>query len=143
MDEDSGALGKTAKLMDFLADITAAVNRDPVTDILADEAGAPETIVWLDELPKGIRLTNESAVDSFLRVTPPIPPPRPELPRELDRWTEIDPDTAEQRLLRLGPTDHRPEDRSPPPEHILRLFDKWNARLTRKDALGRWNGALA
>ncbi|MDG4811165.1 hypothetical protein O7634_30775 [Micromonospora sp. WMMD1120] len=48
------AIGKTTKLIDFLADVTAAVERDPVCDILED-LDLPDLLVWLDALPQGVQ----------------------------------------------------------------------------------------
>ncbi|GAA2217305.1 hypothetical protein ACFY2R_28960 [Micromonospora olivasterospora] len=48
------AIEKTTKLVEFLADVTAAVERDPVCDILEDP-DAPDPVIWLDALPRGIQ----------------------------------------------------------------------------------------
>lgn len=52
------AIEKTTKLVEFLAEVTAAVERDPVCDILEDP-DAPDPVIWLDapERVKGLRPT--------------------------------------------------------------------------------------
>lgn len=54
---DAGVLRKVISLMDYLAEVSDAAQRDPVRNILSDETGAPEAVVWLDELPDGVRFT--------------------------------------------------------------------------------------
>jgi len=53
---DAEGLRKTTRLMEYLAEVTAAAERDPVRDILTEEVGAPEPVIWLDGLPDGVRV---------------------------------------------------------------------------------------
>lgn len=52
MDHSHDALQKTTRLIEFLAEVKAAVERDPVIDILEDP-DPPDPIIWLDVLPDG------------------------------------------------------------------------------------------
>jgi very-short-patch-repair endonuclease/superfamily I DNA/RNA helicase len=128
--DDSDVLRLTTKLVDFLAEVTDAAVRDPVRDILAGEAGAPELILWLDQLPEGIRVNDQSVDDVLLRVRPPSLSPEPQPPAELVGWIDSPKlhgfDGREPELLELGPIDVEPEsERVAPPNSIVRIFTRW------------------
>ncbi len=128
--DDLDALRLTTKLVDFLAEVTDAATRDPVRDILADEVGGPELVLWLDQLPEGIRVNDQSVDDVLLRVRPPSLSPQPRPPAELDGWIEPPVprgfDGREPELLELGPIDVEPKsDRVAPPNSIIRAFTRW------------------
>ena len=63
------AIEKTTKLVEFLAEVTAAVERDPVCDILEDP-DAPDPVIWLDALPRGEQWMASPADDVIMRLRP-------------------------------------------------------------------------
>jgi hypothetical protein len=130
-DRDRDALHKTTKLMDFLAEVTAAAERNPVRDIFEDETGAPDPIVWLDELPDGVRLVPNPHDDVILRLRPQRPMPAPEPGRALRDWIEpqsCTPDGPEPRLLASGPRTADDIPHAPPPDSVIRAFDAWSSK---------------
>lgn len=127
---DSDALRLTTKLVDFLVEVTDAATRDPVRDILADETGVPDLVLWLDQLPEGLRVNDQSVDDVLLRVRPVSLSPEPRPPAELLGWIEFsDPrgfDGREPKLLELGPIDGEPKsNRVAPSSSIVRTFARW------------------
>ncbi|MGQ0774605.1 MAG: AAA domain-containing protein [Pseudonocardiales bacterium] len=128
--DDSKALHLTRKLVDYLAEVTDAAARDPVRDILADERGAPDLVLWLDQLPDSVRVNDQSMDDVLLRVRPPSLSPEPRPPAELVRWIDFpEPrgfDGREPELVELGPIDVQPtSERRVPPNSIVRAFTRW------------------
>ncbi|MDQ4032892.1 MAG: hypothetical protein M3332_11725 [Actinomycetota bacterium] len=128
--DDANALHLTTKLVDFLAEMTDAATRDPVRDILADEVGVPDLILWLDQLPEGIRVNDQSVDDVLLRVRPPSISPEPRPPAELIGWIDSSEprgsNGSEPELLKLGPIDVEPKSgRGSPPNSIVRAFTRW------------------
>ncbi|MDQ3224068.1 MAG: AAA family ATPase [Gemmatimonadota bacterium] len=128
--DDVDALHLTTKLVDFLAEVTDAATRDPVRDILADEVSGPELVLWLDQLPEGIRVNDQSVDDVLLRVRPPSILPEPRPPAELVGWIDSSEprglDGFEPELLELGPIDVEPKsERGSPPNSIVRAFARW------------------
>lgn len=128
--DDSDVLHLTAKLVTFLAEVTDAATRDPVRDIVADEARAPDPILWLDHLPDGIRVNDQPGNDVLLRVRPPSLPPEPRPPAELAGWIQFpEPrgfDGREPELLKFGPINVvSKSDKVTPPNSIVRVFTRW------------------
>ncbi|RJQ82818.1 DUF559 domain-containing protein [Pseudonocardiaceae bacterium YIM PH 21723] len=126
---DLDALQKTTSLMNFLAEVTDAAQRNPIRDIQSEETGTPELKIWLRELPEGIRLTPQARDDVLLRVQPPRLLPQPRLPQVLHDWVDLDRltgyDGPEPELF-----DHDPgtEAQDQPPATIRREFDRWLAQ---------------
>jgi outer membrane murein-binding lipoprotein Lpp len=131
VDDDLIVLRKTTKLMDFLAEVTAAVERNPIRDILDDAAGAPDPIIWLDELPHGVRLVQSPQDDVMLKVGPPRSAPEPLPPTTLSGWIDAEQprgaDGPEPELLELGPASDPFELRTEPPRSVVRAFAAWLA----------------
>ena len=128
---DSTEIDKVISLMDYLAKVTDAAERDPVRDILSGDTGAPDPVIWLDELPQDIRRTARPAEDVLLRVRPPRSRPEPARPDDLAGW--IDPAEPvglagpEPALVDLGPASMDPADRAAPPNSIVRAFTAWKS----------------
>jgi very-short-patch-repair endonuclease len=127
--QDADALRATISLMDYLAEVTDAAERDPVRDILADESGAPEDVLWLDELPSGVHITPLAHDDILLRIAPPKTVPEPRPPAQLAGWIDSGAlrgvDGPEPSLLDAGPTDTDESLRTTPPVAVRRLFEGW------------------
>jgi very-short-patch-repair endonuclease len=132
---DFDALRKTASLMDFLAEVTDAVERDPIRDILSDEWGAPSPLVWLDDLPDGTRVSPHAADGVLLRVRPPRSAPEPRPPEQVSGWLDDEEprgfDGPEPSLLERGPVGLEPSEMSEPPNSVVRAFTKWLAEWRR------------
>jgi len=127
---DSGALRSTLKLVDFLVEVTDAATRDPVRDILADEAGVPDLVLWHNQLPEGLMVDDQSVDDVLLRVRPVSLSPAPRPPAELLGWIDFSEqrgfDAPEPNLLEFGPIDVEPKsERMVPPNSIVRAFARW------------------
>ncbi|WP_344647181.1 hypothetical protein, partial [Cryptosporangium japonicum] len=95
--------------------------------------GAPDLIVWLDDLPQGVRLSANPSDDVLLRMSPPRPMPIPVRPARLDGW--IDPATdrtgsGPPQLVEAGPTSEPTESQTPPPAAVQREFAHWSAKLS-------------
>ncbi|MGW0504083.1 hypothetical protein [Micromonospora sp. NPDC003241] len=120
------AIEKTTKLVEFLAEVTAAVERDPVCDILEDP-DAPDPVIWLDALPRGVHWMASPADDVIMRLRPSRPPAEPTPPEVLHEWIDMDSvggfAGSAPRLLdaRLSGDDSR----EAPPGRIVRAFDAW------------------
>ncbi|WP_343946697.1 hypothetical protein, partial [Pseudonocardia zijingensis] len=120
---DAQVLARTLNLVEYLAEVTDAAERDPVRDILSDETGAPEIVRWLDELPNGVRLVSTPADDVILRIRPPQQRAEPRIPERLRGWTDSD----EPR----GDTEHEPrllsaiENYPEPPRAVVVEFESW------------------
>jgi hypothetical protein len=131
--QDADALRATISLMDYLAEVTDAAERDPVRDILADESGAPEGVLWLDELPSGVHITPLAHDDILLRIAPPKTVPEPRPPAQLAGWIDSGAlrgaDGPEPSLLDAGPTDTDESLRTTPPVAVRRLFEGVAHRL--------------
>ncbi|NJC73013.1 AAA family ATPase [Planosporangium thailandense] len=128
---DAEALRKTTKLMDYLAEVTAAAERDPVRDILADEAGVPDPIIWLDGVPDGVRLVPNPRDDVLLRLRPQRPVPAPSPAALLKGWVEPevwDGEGPAPQLLDLGPTTEAVDLRTEPPSAVVRAFEAWSSQ---------------
>jgi very-short-patch-repair endonuclease len=129
--DDRAVLAKTISLMDFLAEVTDATERDPVRDILADETGGPDPVVWLDELPDGVRLSPHSRDDVLLRIRPPRTTPEPKPPVQVAGWIDaVEPrgvDGAAPVLRDLGPAGVEPGQMVEPPAGVRLAFDRWAA----------------
>ncbi|MFC0530820.1 AAA domain-containing protein [Phytohabitans kaempferiae] len=132
MDRSLDALRKTTKLMDFLAEVTAAVERDPITDILDEDADPPDPIVWLDRLPEGVRLVPYPDDDVILRLRPPRSLPEPLPPSGLFGWIDSEAPRGVEGpapcLLDVGPTSDAVEVRGEPPARVERAFGAWAQR---------------
>ncbi|KFU75303.1 Protein of unknown function [Amycolatopsis lurida] len=126
---DRDVLDQTVSLMDFLAEVTDAANRDPNRDITADEADAPDPLIWLDHLPDGLNLTPKTADDVLLRVRPPKTVLEPRPPAALAGWIDSPetrgPDSPPPRLLATGPADVEQEHAISPPASVRQAFDRW------------------
>lgn len=96
---DSEARTLTMGLIDFLAEVTETAVRNPVRDILSKEAGAPEMVLWLQDLNKSSG--QGLAPEELYRIAPPMLPPEPLAPASLHRWI----DTADAR----GPSGPEPQ----------------------------------
>ncbi|MGC4834891.1 AAA domain-containing protein [Micromonospora vinacea] len=120
------AIEKATKLVEFLAEVTAAVERDPVCDILEDP-DAPDPVIWLDALPRGVQWMASPADDVIMRLRPSRPPTEPTPPELLHEWIDMDPvgrsAGSAPRLLdaRLSGDDSH----EAPPGRIVRAFDAW------------------
>jgi very-short-patch-repair endonuclease len=133
--DDRVVLAKTVSLMEFLAEVTDATERDPVRDILADETGKPDPLVWLDEVPDGVRLTPHPQDDVLLRIRPPRTTPEPKPPVQVAGWI----DSVEPRgiggtppaLRDHGPEGVQPDQMVPPPDGVRHAFDRWVAEWHR------------
>lgn len=129
--ENLAALGKTLNLMDYLAEVTDAAERDPVRDILSGENGAPEIVRWLVDLPAGVKFTPLSDDDVILRVKPPQLRPEPRLPERLRGWTDSDDPRGRTdrlpELLSAGPRTEEPSARVSPPTTVSAAFQTWLA----------------
>ncbi|MCX5066043.1 AAA domain-containing protein [Micromonospora lupini] len=121
------AIGKTTKLIDFLADVTAAVERDPVCDILED-LDLPDLLVWLDALPQGVQWVASPADDVIIRLRPARAPAEPAPPELLHEWLDMKSmrkaGGPAPRLLSAPPQDE--DGRAGPPGRIVRAFDAWS-----------------
>ncbi|MEU8327915.1 hypothetical protein [Micromonospora sp. NPDC048839] len=84
------AIEKATTLIEFLADVTAAVERDPVCDILEDP-DAPDPVIWLNALPRGVQWMASPADDVIMRLRPSRPPTSPPPPELLHEWIDMDP----------------------------------------------------
>jgi very-short-patch-repair endonuclease len=133
--EDLAALGKTLNLMDYLAEVTDAAERDPVRDVLSDENGAPEIVRWLADLPAGVTFLPSSNDDVILRVKPPQLRPEPRIPERLRGWTDSDDPRGRTDglpgLLSAGPRTEEPSLRVPPPATVVAAFQTWLASWRR------------
>lgn len=129
---DRDVLDQTISLMDFLAEVTDAANRDPNRDITADERDAPDPLIWLDHLPDGVTLTPKAADDVLLRVRPPKTVLEPRPPATLAGWIDSPeargPDSQPPRLLAAGPADVAQEHAIAPPASVRHTFDQWLAQ---------------
>ncbi|MCE7002894.1 AAA family ATPase [Kibdelosporangium philippinense] len=123
------ALRKTTSLMEYLAEVTDAAERDPVRDILSDQSGAPEPIVWLDELPDGVQLNQRPTDDVVLRVRPPKIVPEPPPPADVAGWIHSDlprgADGLEPVLIERGPAGAPADELREPPNSVVRGFTQW------------------
>ncbi|MDO3685952.1 AAA domain-containing protein [Micromonospora sp. C28ISP2-4] len=120
------AIEKTTKLVEFLADVTAAVERDPVCDILEDP-DAPDPVIWLDALPRGVQWMASPSDDVIMRLRPSRPPAEPAPPELLHEWIDMDSVGGfAGSVPRLLDAHGRSEDsRGAPPGRIVRAFDAW------------------
>ncbi len=129
---DVEARVKTLKLMDYLAAVTDAAERQPVRDILSGDNGAPDTVRWLTELPDGIRFAPNPYDDVIIRLKPPRLSSEPRLPDELRGWTDSDepraPSDSPPRLLEIGPRATEPLARVSPPANVVAAFEPWLAK---------------
>jgi hypothetical protein len=121
------AIEKTTKLIEFLAEVTAAVERDPVCDILED-LDAPDPIIWLDTMPQGVQWVASPPDDVIMRLRPPRPSAEPAPPELLHGWIDIETprgfDGSAPRLLDAAqPRDD--DSRGAPPGRIVRTFNAW------------------
>lgn len=113
------------RALSIRAEVTAAAERNPVRDILADETGAPDPIVWLDELPDGVRLTSNPRDDVILPLRPQRPTPAPDPGHVLRDWIEPQSwslDGPEPRLLASGPRTADGIQHTPPPDSMIRAL---------------------
>ncbi|MFY1573261.1 AAA domain-containing protein, partial [Verrucosispora sp. WMMD703] len=121
------AIEKSTKLIEFLAEVTAAVERDPVFDIL-DDLDAPDPVVWLDTLPQGVQWVASPADDVIMRLRPPRQLAEPAPPELLQGWIDVDsPRGAAGPAPRLLDSAPLSGDDSPgaPPGRIVRAFNVW------------------
>ncbi|GAB2594346.1 hypothetical protein Aab01nite_82850 [Paractinoplanes abujensis] len=120
--------------MEFLADVTAASERDPIRDILAGGAKSPDPIIWLDRLPAGIRLTTSAADGVILRVKPRQLAPEPPAPPVLADWVEPEGVRTHEgpapRLAEIGPLSLPSWERTKPPPTVTSAFARWLATWT-------------
>ncbi|MFY1692971.1 AAA domain-containing protein [Plantactinospora sp. WMMB782] len=128
MDRSQDALQKTTRLIEFLAEVTAAVERDPVIDILEDP-DAPDPIIWLDALPEGVQLAAGSQDEVILRLRPPRPSLEPPPPEVLHGWVDTEAargvDGPAPRLLRSATTSDDADPGPEPPTKVVRVFGHW------------------
>src|SRR5690242_14031638 len=106
VDADREVLRKTSTLVDFLAELAAAVEPDPIRAAAgSDDAGEPP--IWLDDLPDGVRGRRDAADGVILRLRPPHPVPEPAPGPGLSGWLDTDQprgaDGPEPELLSTGP----------------------------------------
>ncbi|MFD1044607.1 peroxidase family protein [Kibdelosporangium lantanae] len=117
---DSVTIRRVTSLVDFLAEATDAAERDPVRDILSNGSGVPSPVIWLDELPDGVRAASNPSDDVLLRVRPQALQPEPLPPAELHEWI----DSAEPRGHDAAePTFLDTEEN--PPVSVVQLFTRW------------------
>jgi hypothetical protein len=120
--------------MEFLADVTAAAERDPIRDILAGGTKSPDPIIWLDRLPTGIRLTTSAADGVILRVKPRQLAPEPPAPPLLVDWLEPDEFRTHEgpspRLVDAGPLTVSSWERAEPPSSVTSAFARWSSTWT-------------
>ncbi|TDP97443.1 AAA domain-containing protein [Labedaea rhizosphaerae] len=126
---DQEALRKSVSLMDYLAEVTDSAERDPVRDVLSDEAGVPEQVLWLDDLPDGVRYTPTAGDDVLLRVSPPRTEPEPKPPAQIAGWIDLGGvrgfQGREPRLAERGPSDAEVDEQTAPPNSVVRAFTLW------------------
>jgi AAA domain len=134
VDTDLQALQKTTRLMEYFSEITAAVERDPLRDILSDEAGAPDLIIWLDRLPDGVKLVLNSHDDVVLRIRPERLIPEPLPPEILFGWIDSEqPRGVEgpEPSLRAGRGEaDSPASPAAPQAEVLQTFTRWHSQWT-------------
>ncbi|WHT22157.1 AAA domain-containing protein [Crossiella sp. CA-258035] len=128
---DREALNKTTSLMNFLAEVTDAAERHPVRDILSTDQDAPDPIIWLDELPDGVRWSTNPRDDVLMWVRPPRSATEPAPPEPLAQWVDLSRTRGhtgpEPVLHGTGPADAEPGQRTEPPNSIVRAFSAWRS----------------
>ncbi|MVU82294.1 AAA family ATPase [Nocardia sp. ET3-3] len=122
---EAKALRATVGLVDYLSDLTDSSARKPLRDIINDQSGAIEKLLWIEEFPPGISLDPDS--DDLLLIIHPIPKTSPpKLPNELVGW--VDPSSI-RKVDGPEPKLRDDSERSPitdqPDASIGRAFDGW------------------
>ncbi|MBF6240883.1 AAA family ATPase [Nocardia otitidiscaviarum] len=87
---DAEALRLTTRLVQFLAEVTENAARSPIKDVLLEDRGGSSQLTWLDDLPKGVRVTDRPD-GLLLRLHPPKRLSEPPMPEELSgsvEWVE-------------------------------------------------------
>ncbi|MDA3630283.1 AAA family ATPase [Saccharopolyspora sp. WRP15-2] len=126
---DSEALQKTSSLVNYLADLTNAANKNPLRDITSDHRDAPK-VIWFDDLPDGIRV-DPTADETLLQVRPVRNAPPPDVPEHLRDHIEVStiarPDGPEPKLRHANEAalDEQVTENA---DEITRTFDRWLAR---------------
>ncbi|MFI5563358.1 AAA domain-containing protein [Amycolatopsis japonica] len=125
-------LRMTTSLIDYLADLTDAANRNPVRDITAGTRLAPDLVLWLDEFPPGVALDAE-AEQTLLQLPAVRVEPPPTVPEQLVDWVDAadvrSADGPEPKLRPAGNASSSDEDEQE--QQIARLqpsFDRWLQR---------------
>ena len=134
VDTDLQALQKTTRLMEYFSEITAAFERDPLRDILSDEAGAPDLIIWLDRLPDGVKLVLNSHDDVVLRIRPERFMPEPLPPEVLFGWIDSEQprgvEGPEPGLRAARGEVDSPDGHVQPRAEVLHAFTRWHSQWT-------------
>lgn len=131
---------RARELVDYLAEMTQAAERDPKLDVLATSQGGAWPVLWLEELPEDIEPPGE---EEILRVPPPAYTMQPPPPPELREWLEpdrtwpydgpepellsevrADPWTA---VLELDPGTPNEAPSAEPSREVVQLFERWLA----------------
>lgn len=131
---DDETLQRTSQLINFLARVTDAANRNPHQDICVGST-APKPLVWLDDVPDGIEVRLDADGDDAVLAMRPVPlVAPPAVPAELtDR---VDPATVDN-------IDEEPDLDPPEPddpgaaaaeERVQKVFARW---------LGEWRSWAA
>lgn len=124
---DDETLQRTTQLIDFLATVTDAANRNPLRDICAGTAAAPDPLLWINDFPDGVSLRLDAEGDVLFALQPvPLAPP-PALPADLanhlDSETINDAD-REPRFRRIASESRDVESDVREPS-VERAFERW------------------
>ena len=122
---DDETLQRTIQLINFLARVTDAVNRNPRRDICAGSADSRLPLVWLDAIPDGIGVQLDADGDESVLAIRPVPlVPPPSLPLELR--SRVDPEAAinidDEPHLQLPDPD---EEVTSDEQQMQASFDRW------------------
>ncbi|MEV4733429.1 AAA domain-containing protein [Saccharopolyspora sp. NPDC049426] len=126
----SEALQKSTSLVDYLAELMKSARRNPLYDISSSHAKAPETLIWLDELPPGITASRTSD-ETLLKVHSSPSKPVPTIPVELHALIDMqeagEPTGPEPKLRNEDGSPFDADARADGPQ-LRRNYDVWLAR---------------
>lgn len=121
---DDEVLHRTTQLVEFLAKVTDAANRNPLRDICSSSTTAPDPLIWIDDLPDGVpvRLDTEGEL-LRMRPVPRIAPPAlpAELTDRLERPRFDDPDRVPALRVPVGEVGDSVVDT----HAAQRVLDRW------------------
>ena len=124
---DDETLRRTTQLINFLAQVTDAVNRNPHRDICAGSA-APQPLIWLDEIPDEIEVRLDADGDDAVLAMRPVPlVAPPAVPIELaDRVDPVSINDIDHNPA-LDPLDPDDPEAVADEERIQVMFARWLA----------------